>query len=485
MKTLRLHHDDTVEIVLDGAVGDTVPVGHKIAIAAMAAGAAVVKFGQPIGLATQNIAAGDHVHSHNCAYHDDLEHMPFAGEDAPLAMPTRTTFQGYRRTNGQVGTRNFIGIISTVNCSATVCAAIAKTANETLLADYPGVDGFVPVVHELGCGMSGTGTEAFEVLQRTIAGYRAHPNFAATLTVGLGCEVNQITAYDKNAAHLAAFMTIQSVGGTRQAITAGLEHCARLAQEANDIRRETASVAHLTLGMQCGGSDAFSALSANPALGIASDLLVAAGGTSFLSETPEIFGAEHLLLARSDETSALKLRARLAWWRDYAETNGASLDNNPSPGNKAGGITTILEKSLGAVAKGGQAAVSDVLEYAQQPQGRGLIFMDTPGYDPVSATGQIAGGATIVAFTTGRGSCFGSKPAPTIKLSSTSKLFNAMPEDMDVDCGVVISGDTSLADLGTQIYDTILDVASGQPSKSELNGLGDLEFAPWRLGAVL
>jgi len=485
MKTLRLHHDDTVAVVINGAVADAAPVGHKIATAPMAKGAAVVKFGQPIGLATVDIAVGEHVHSHNCAYRDDLEHMPFGGERALPAMPARTTFQGYKRPNGQVGTRNFIGIISTVNCSATVCAAIAKAANGTLLPQYPGVDGFVPIVHELGCGMSGTGSEAFEVLQRTIAGYRAHPNFAATLTIGLGCEVNQITTYDADAARLTGFMTIQSAGGTRQAIAAGLEHCAHLAHEANKIRRETASVAHLTLGMQCGGSDAFSALSANPALGIASDLLVAAGGTSFLSETPEIFGAEHLLLARSDEASALKLRARLAWWRDYAEVNGASLDNNPSPGNKAGGITTILEKSLGAVAKGGQAAVSDVLEYGQRPQGRGLIFMDTPGYDPVSATGQIAGGATIVAFTTGRGSCFGSKPAPTVKLSSTSKLFDDMPEDMDVDCGGVISGSQSLEALGSHIYDMLLDVASGQPSKSELNGLGDLEFAPWRLGAVL
>lgn len=486
MKTLLLHPDDSVKIVLNAEAGNAaVPLGHKIATKDIAAGGVILKFGQPIGLAVTDIASGDHVHSHNCAYSDDLGQMPTNVDGATLRMPTRTAFEGYKRPDGQVGTRNFIGILSTVNCSATVCSAIAKQANETLLPKYQGIDGFVPIVHELGCGMSGIGSEAYALLQRTVAGYRAHPNFAATLVIGLGCEVNQMALPDEMDGLTSIFMTIQSEGGTRQAIRAGLAHCEALAGPASKMRRETVSVEHLTLGMQCGGSDAFSALSANPALGVASDLLVAAGGTSILSETPEIFGAEHLLLARADEASRKMLMDRLAWWRSYAKVNGASLDNNPSPGNKAGGLTTILEKSLGAVAKGGQASLSDVVEYAQRSRSKGLIFMDTPGYDPVSATGQIAGGANLIAFTTGRGSCFGSKPAPTIKLASTSMLFNAMPEDMDIDCGGVVTSGLSIADLGAEIYEVLLNVASGQQSKSEINGLGDLEFAPWRLGAVI
>jgi len=486
MKTIRLHPSDSVAVVVDPASSEpVVPLGHKVAVTDIAAGTIVIKFGQPIGVATQDIRPGDHVHGHNCAYTDTLIGQPVRREPAVLPLPTKRSFLGFKRASGVVGTRNFIGILSTVNCSATVCAAIAREANRRLRDDYPGLDGFVPIVHDLGCGMSGAGSESFETLKRTIAGYQHHPNFAATVMVGLGCEVNQVGAYQREDQAFSRVLTIQDCGGTRPAIEAGLSACAALAAKVSTIDREPCDVRHLTLGMQCGASDGFSALTANPALGIASDLLVAAGGTSFLSETPEIFGAETLLLARADDETARKLIARLAWWRQYALAHGASLDNNPSPGNKAGGISTILEKSLGAVAKAGQAPLSDVVEYAERPPRPGLVFMDTPGYDPVSATGQIAGGATILAFTTGRGSCFGSKPAPTIKLASNTDLYTAMTDDMDVDCGKVLDGRASLEELGQEIYDTLLEVASGRQSKSERNGLGDLEFAPWRLGAVL
>lgn len=486
MKTIRLHPSDSVAVVIAPASSHpAVPVGHKVAVTDVAAGATVIKFGQPIGVATRDIRSGDHVHVHNCAYTDALAGRPVQRAPAILAMPARRSFLGFRRPRGAVGTRNFIGILSTVNCSATVCVAIAKEANRRFLDDHPGLDGVVPIVHDLGCGMSGAGSESFETLKRTLAGYQSHPNFAATVIVGLGCEVNQVGAYARDTHPLTRILTIQDSGGTRAAVEAGLAACAALAATVSTANREPCDVRHLTLGMQCGASDGFSALTANPALGVASDLLVAAGGTSFLSETPEIFGAETLLLSRADAATADKLTARLAWWRAYASAHGASLDNNPSPGNKAGGISTILEKSLGAVAKAGQAPLSDVVTYAERPTRPGLVFMDTPGYDPVSATGQIAGGATILAFTTGRGSCFGSKPAPTVKLASHSQLYDAMADDMDVDCGKVLDGRASLEELGQEIYDTILDVASGERSKSEINGLGDLEFAPWRLGAVL
>ncbi|WP_417815394.1 UxaA family hydrolase [Thalassospira alkalitolerans] len=490
MTTLRLHPNDNIEVVLTldpagSGAAKSVPVGHKIAICDIAAGALITKFGQSIGVAGSDIRAGDHVHVHNCIFRDDLSRHREHNNATPLPLPSRRHFKGFKRANGTVGTRNFIAILSTVNCSATVCTAIAKQANLTLADRYPEIDGFVAIVHEQGCGMSGAGTEGYETLKRTLSGYQNHPNFAASLIIGLGCEVNQVSAYHQDNAPETHYMTIQSAGGTRTAIQAGLAICETLATNAAQLQRQTVDVSGLVLGMQCGGSDGFSAISANPALGIASDLLVAAGGTSILSETPEIFGAEHLLLSRMDAANAHALETRLVWWRNYAAMNGASLDNNPSPGNKAGGLTTILEKSLGAVAKGGQAPVAEVIEYAQKPSRAGLIYMDTPGYDPVSATGQIAGGANLIAFTTGRGSCFGSKPAPTVKLSTTTALYNAMTDDMDINCGTVLDGQVSMRELGAEIYETLLNVASGEKSKSELNGLGDLEFAPWRLGAVL
>lgn len=490
-----LHPSDSVAVVLsDWPRGDIrqgltaaedIARGHKIARQAIGAGQPVLKYGQVMAVASRDIAAGEHVHVQNCA-------LPPASGGAGAAVahlppaPARRDFMGYRRPDGRTGTRNFIGVMASVNCSTTVCDAIAAEANRTLLPKYPGIDGFAPIVHDQGCGMAARG-EGFDTLVRTLKGYRDHPNFGGILIVGLGCEVNQLTLYaptDWTRDRVRTF-NIQEVGGSRSAVRRALELLEPIAAMADRDRRSTCPVSGLTLGMQCGGSDAFSGITANPALGVASDMLVAAGGISILSETPEIYGAEHLLIARADAPTGAKIEAMIAWWRDYAERNGASLDNNPSPGNKKGGLTTILEKSLGAVAKGGLAPLAGAYAYAERIDRPGFVFMDSPGYDPVAATGQVAAGANLIAFTTGRGSCFGAKPAPSLKLASNSALARAMPEDIDIDCGTVLTGGDSLAAMGARIYDLLLDTASGQKTASETFGYGDNEFVPWRIGAVL
>ncbi|MBO0663419.1 altronate dehydratase family protein [Jiella sp. MQZ9-1] len=492
---LKLDASDNVVVALRPlAIGETVegltltnpiPMGHKLSLVARTEGDPIVKYGQVIGRATQPIAAGEHVHSHNCGM-ADLRNAAGPGGASQRDLPARRTFQGFLRPNGRVGTRNYIGILASVNCSTTVCHAIAAEAEKRLLPRFPGIDGFAAIVHDQGCGMAGAG-EGFETLVRTLKGYRDHPNFGGILIVGLGCEVNQLTLYRSSDWTKERFATfnIQDVGGSASAVRRALEILEPIAAAANQDRRSEQPVSKLTLAMQCGGSDAFSGISANPALGVASDLLVAAGGTSILSETPEIFGAEHLLIARSDAEAGEKITKMIEWWRDYTGKNGAELDNNPSPGNKRGGLTTILEKSLGAVAKGGRAPVAGAYAYAEPIDRNGFVFMDSPGYDPVSATGQVASGGNIIAFTTGRGSCFGAKPTPSIKLASTTALFNSMPEDMDIDCGRVLSGEIDLETLGRSIYETILDVASGKKSRSEEFGYGDHEFVPWKIGATL
>lgn len=492
---LHLGPTDTVGVALrpleqgERALGVTlrapVPVGHKFAVAPMRVGAPVLKYGQVMGVATADIAAGDHVHSHNVGMSDS--HAELASTPgAFLPPPRRQSFSGYLRPDGRVGTRNFIGIMASVNCSSTVCNAIADAANHVLLPRFPHIDGFAPIVHDQGCGMATAG-EGFDVLVRVLKGYRDHPNFGGVLIVGLGCEVNQLTLYkrtDWTEARLGIF-NIQDVGGSTSAVRRALELLEPICAAADRDRRSLQPVSKLVLGMQCGGSDGFSGITANPALGVASDLLVAAGGTSILSETPEIYGAEHLLIARADPKTGEKLRQMIAWWKDYAARNGASLDNNPSPGNKKGGLTTILEKSLGAVAKGGLSPLAGAFAYAEPIRVPGFVYMDSPGYDPVAATGQVAAGANLIAFTTGRGSCFGAKPAPSLKLASNSDLFRRMSEDMDMDCGSVVEHGVSLQEIGQQIYDLLLDTASGKKTKSEEFGYGDNEFVPWKIGAVL
>ena len=407
-----------------------------------------------------------------------------------MRAPAARTFEGFLRADGRVGVRNYVGVLTSVNCSATVARIIAEQAERSgMLKDYPNVDGVMAITHTSGCGMSGDG-EGFDLLRRTLWGTAANPNFGSMLLVGLGCEVIQVGKFAKDFGlygreDFQAF-TIQDSGGTRAAVEEGLARLRELLPLANRARRSTQPASELVLGLQCGGSDAWSGVTSNPALGDAADRLVALGGTVILSETPEIYGAEHLLYARaaSDEV-VQKLRARLDWWEDYTRRHGAEMNNNPSPGNLAGGLTTILEKSLGAVAKSGASTLVDVLEYAEPLTSRGFVFMDSPGFDPCSATGQVASGATMIAFTTGRGSAFGYKPSPSIKLSSNTEIYKRMTGDIDVDCGAISTGGASIADKGGEILDCLLEVASGAPSKSEALGYGGAEFVPWLIGATM
>jgi altronate hydrolase len=469
-----------------------IPRGHKLAIRPVTSAQPVKKYGEAVGTATQDIEPGDHVHSHNLAFANVEPPTEFRISSSASAIEprhdvVRRTFQGYRRSNGRVGTRNYVGIVTSVNCSATVAKMIADQFRGDAMQEWPHVDGVVALTHGLGCGMASSG-EGFDVLQRTINGYGEHPNFGGVLALGLGCEVNQVDTLTirRHDDKPTMPMTIQATGGTRATVREGVARVRDLLDAANDHRREEVPASELILGLNCGGSDGYSGLTANPALGVASDLLVQQGGASVLAETPEIYGAEHLLLRRASSPEvAEQLLALLRWWEKYAAAGGGSLDNNPSPGNKAGGLTTILEKSLGAVAKGGSSPLSAVVRYAERVRAKGLVFMDTPGYDPVSVTGIVAGGANIVCFTTGRGSVFGCKPAPSLKLCTNSETYNRMTDDMDINCGRIVDGDATVDELGHEIFERILEVASGSTTKSEELGFGDEEFTPWQIGAVM
>lgn len=467
-------------------VRSPIPAGHKVAIKAIAQGQPVIKLGHAIGVASADIAPGDHVHDHNLAFVRQASGHKI-GTAIRVPTPRHAQFKGFVRHDRRVGTRNYIGILTTVNCSATVAKRIAAHFTPDRLADFPNVDGVVAFSHMSGCGMAKSGL-GIDNLRRTIAGYAAHPNFAGVLLVGLGCEVNQLDPLLASAAlaegERLRLLGIQDSGGTMAAIEAGIAMVEAMLPAANACSRRPVSASHLTIGLQCGASDGYSALTANPALGAAVDLLVAAGGRAILSETPEIYGAEDLLLNRAASSEvADQLMRRLEWWEGYAAQNGADLDNNPSPGNKAGGITTILEKSLGAVAKSGSTPLNAVIDFAERVTAPGLTFMDSPGYDPCSATGQIASGANLICFTTGRGSVFGSIPAPTIKLASNAQLAAHMAGDIDIDCSPVLSG-VSLEEMGRSIFSDILAAASGQPTRSEVLGFGESEWVPWVPGAT-
>ncbi len=506
MKSLLLHPEDNVIITAErlpvGAVPSdgamplerAVPTGHKIARHPIAAGAAIRKFGQTIGFATEDIPNGAHVHVQNCAvsaHKTDLNAMQaLAAAQAAVPAGQDRRFMGYLRGDGRVGTRNMIALLATVNCSATVIRKAAfEIENSGLLRAYPNVDGIVAFAHGTGCGMTSEGP-GWDNLQRVLWGHATHPNIGGAVFVGLGCEMMQIarmkSVFDSAGEERFHGLTIQDSGGTSQTVEMIVDKVKELLPDINAIERTAQPVSKLCVALQCGGSDGMSGITANPALGVASDLIVGEGGSVILAETPEIYGAEHLLLRRaaSQEVGA-QLTERLTWWEMYTRMNDATMDNNPSPGNKAGGLTTILEKSLGAVAKAGSTPLNAVVHYGEKPDTTGLIFMDSPGYDPVSVTGQIAAGAQIVAFTTGRGSAFGSKPAPTIKLATNDALFARMPDDMDINCGDMLSQSTSVGAKGQEIFDLILEVASGQHSKSEALGLGDNEFLPWQIGAVM
>ncbi|HEX5129203.1 MAG TPA: altronate dehydratase family protein [Usitatibacter sp.] len=499
--TIRLHPEDDVVIArIELATGTlvskenvhplvTIPAGHKLAVRDIAQGAPVRRYNQIIGFATRDIKAGEHVHVHNLAMGDfqrDYAFCSFKKDTDFVAQPA--TFLGIKRSDGRVATRNYIGILTSVNCSATVARMIADHFKNRL-EKYSNVDGVVALTHKSGCGMASEG-EGMDVLRRTMAGYARHPNFFATQVVGLGCEANQInnllsTQALKRHDRLHAY-TIQEKGGTMKAVREGIARIEAILPEANKVKRETVPASHLVLGLQCGGSDGYSGISANPALGAAVDLLVRNGGTAILSETPENYGAEHLLTRRAvSREVGEKLIARIRWWEEYTRRNHMEMNNNPSPGNKAGGLTTILEKSLGAVAKGGTTNLVDVYEYAMPVTAKGFVYMDTPGFDPVSATGQVAGGANMICFTTGRGSAYGCKPAPSLKLATNTPLFVHQEEDMDFNCGTIIDGTETIAQAGERFFNLILETASGRKSKSEEFGYGEDEFAPWTIGATM
>jgi galactarate dehydratase len=470
-----------------------IPSGHKIALNVIRAGEAVIKYGQVIGFATVDIAPGSHVHTDNLAIHDVHLKHEFCGDATALILfpqNVRATFNGFARPTGRVGTRNYVAILSSVNCSATVSHAVARHFSQPgVMADYPNVDGVVALTHGGGCAIN-TEAEGYRYLTRTMAGYALNPNVGGVLMIGLGCETNQIPAILKDHGLIEGpalrTMTIQQAGGTRKTIEAGIEAVKSMLQAVNGYVRTAQPAAALTIGLECGGSDGYSGISANPALGYASDLLIRNGGTAVLAETPEIYGAEHLLTRRAATPAvAEKLLERIEWWKDYATRNRAELNNNPSYGNKAGGLTTILEKSLGAVAKSGTARLEAVYEYAELVTARGFVFMDTPGYDPVAVTGQIAGGCNLIVFTTGRGSTAGYKPVPCIKLATNTPMFNHLSEDMDLDCGSIVTGDASIAQVGEKVFEKILAIASGEKSRSEGYGYGDNEFVPWQVGAVM
>lgn len=497
---ILLHPEDDVAIcrtqMMSGSTADglnikgLIPAGHKVARHAIAVGQAVRRYNQIIGFASKAILPGEHVHTHNLVMGDFDKDYAVGADLKPQSFKPHAGFMGIKRRNGQVATRNYIGILSSVNCSATVARAIADHFRSSqVLADFPNVDGVVALTHGAGCGMDDHGT-GMQVLQRTLAGYALHPNFSAILLIGLGCEANQISSLLLNGGLQEGeqFKTfnIQDVGGTGKAVERGIELIKTFLPTANAVQRELCDVSHIVVGLQCGGSDGYSGISANPALGHAVDLLVAHGGTAILSETPEIYGAEHLLTRRASAPAvADKLLQRIRWWEQYVQINQGEMNNNPAPGNKAGGLTTILEKSLGAVAKGGTSNLNAVYEYAEAVTERGLVFMDTPGYDPVSATGQVAGGANIICFTTGRGSAYGCAPSPSLKLSTNSDLWRRQEADIDINCGEIIDGAASIEEMGERIFHAILATASGSKSKSELHGYGQNEFVPWQLGAVM
>lgn len=487
--TLQL--DNGEQVILN----QLVPSGHKFALQTINTGEAVRRYGQVIGFTTQDIAPGEHVHTHNLGV-KDFEREYLIGVDIKpvdfVPEGERRTFMGYKRADGRVGTRNMIAVISTVNCSAHTVREIAHYFTPERLAAYPNVDGVIPIAHGFGCAVQ-IGGEDYVLLQRTLAGMANNPNIGAFILIGLGCETNQITDLVGNyslsngngTGEYPPSLTIQGTGGIRKTIEAGIAAVEELLPHVNQTPRTPQPISELMIALQCGGSDGWSGVTANPVLGLAADEIVRQGGTVVLAETPEIYGAEHLLLRRAvSQEVGEKLIAKIHWWEEHAKRHGIEIDNNPSVGNKVGGLTTIYEKSLGAAAKGGSTPLTGVYDYAEPVTARGFTFMDSPGYDPVSATGQVAGGCNLVVFTTGRGSAFGFKPAPSIKLSTSTALYNSMEEDMDLNGGEVLDG-VPMEEVAAELVDLLIAIASGQPSKSEAQGVGEHEFQPWNLGGVL
>ena len=501
---IRLHPNDNV-VVARTEVGigvaipsegitsrSQVPSGHKIAARLIKAGEPILKYNVCIGFAATDIAPGTYVHSHNVSFKEYSRDYAYGQDYVPTAilpLQQQATFEGYVRPNGSVGTRNYIGILSTVNCSATVVHQVAEAFKHGALQAYDHIDGVVGLSHGLGCGMEMSG-EPMQLLRRTLGGYARNPNFAAVLIIGLGCERNQMQGLLEQEGlqtgpKLYTFV-MQEEGGTRKTIEAAVAAVKAMLPEANLARRSTVSVSHLKIGLQCGGSDGVSSITANPGLGAAMDILVRHGGTAILSETPEIYGVEHTLTRRAcSREVGEKLIERIKWWKEeYSPGRDVQINGAVSPGNHMGGLANIFEKSLGSSMKGGTTGLMQVYRYAEAVTQHGFVFMDTPGFDPVSATGQIAGGANMICFTTGRGSMFGAKPVPSIKLATNTPMYNRLSEDMDYNCGVLLDGTASMPEVAQGIFELIRRVASGERSKSELLGLGDHEFVPWNIGVT-
>lgn len=474
----------------------SVPSGHKLALEEIPAGRPVRRYGQVIGCASRAIRPGDYVHTHNVGIEDLAQEHAFGVDARPVELmdeAERRTFQGYVRADGRVGTRNYIAVISTVNCSAHASREIARHFTAERLDAYPNVDGVIAFTHHTGCTL-GCESRDYRVLQRTLAGMARHPNVGASLLVGLGCETNQVSDLVANCGLCVAeaasagcpqCLVIQELGGIRPTVEAGIAAVEELLPQVNDIRRMSQPISELTLALQCGGSDSWSGVTANPVVGLVADEVVRQGGTVVLAETPEIFGAEHLLTRRAINSQVgRRLLDQVGWWETYAQRIGVDVDNNRSVGNEAGGLTTIYEKSLGAIAKAGSSPLIDVYDYAEPVRASGFVFMNSPGYDPVSVTGQVAGGCNLVLFTTGRGSVFGFKPAPSIKISTNSVTYERMPGDVDLNAGRVLEGE-SMDQVASELLDLVVAVASGQPSKSEIQGVGEAEFVPWTFSGML
>ena len=501
---IRLHPEDGVVIARQVLPPGTpvapnvlaaarIPAGHKVAVRFHQKGEPVTRYGQIIGFTTEPVTPGQWVHTHNLAMGDFARDYAWGVDARPtdyVAEPA--TFQGIRRPDGRVATRNYIGILTSVNCSAHVADLIAQAfrrnplTGEDPLAAWPNVDGVVALTHKTGCGM--TQGEPLTILRRTLGGFARHANFSHVIGIGLGCEVNQIGGLleEQRLAGRLRSMDIQEMGGSRKTVQAGIDFVREVVAEANRVQRETVPASELCVALQCGGSDGYSGITANPALGAASDLVVRHGGTVILSESPETYGAEHLFTRRAvSQEVGQKLVDVMHWWEDYTAKLGAEMDANPSPGNKLGGLTTILEKSLGAMAKAGSTNLVDVVRYAEAVTQRGFVFMDTPGYDPVAATGQVAGGANLLCFTTGRGSVFGCKPTPSIKLATNTPMYERMEDDMDINCGTIVTGEETVQQVGERIFRHMLRTASGERTKSEAFDFGGAEFAPWPMGATM
>ena len=474
-------------------VRDQIPSGHKLALRRIAAGETVLRYGQIIGIADRTILPGEHVHTHNLSSPHMARELAAGTDVAPIARSTGgqpRTFLGYRRADGRVGTRNYLAVISTVDCAAPAALRIAQHFTPARLAATPNVDGVITLTHHSGCSIRRDGPD-YVWLQSTLAGMAQHPNVAGYILVGLGCEVNQIAdlvanhGLTRNGGQPVEGLIIQELGGVGNTIRAGIARIEAMLPTANARQRTPQPIAALTLALQCGGSDAWSGVTANPVVGLVSDEVVGAGGTVVLAETPEIYGAEHLLTQRAiNPEVAQALMEQVHWWEEHARRQGTEIDNNPTPGNKAGGLTTIYEKALGAVAKSGNTPLMAVYDYAARVSGQGVTFMNSPGNDPASVTGQVAGGCNLVLFTTGRGSVFGFKPAPCLKIVSNSETYNRMADDMDFDAGRVLAG-MKMEEAATELLDLIIETASGRPSKSEALGIGEEGFSPWRYGETV